>query len=332
MMASVSATWPMGAALSRRIDKAMDVILHIGAHRCASTSFQRYLRAHSSRLERDGIGVWGPRRTRSGLFHALLPAPDNSMTRTPRQCSIGRVRLKLAENAGRFDTLIVSDENLMGKMRQNTKDASLYNGVRDCMARVHQMFESYVSDVVLNIRSLDTYWASVMGYGVARGYRVPDARDLDRLVRSKRSWRDVVTDVAHATPGARLWVLPFETFAGRPDIQLAALANVEAPRHHLRDRINTTPCLSELKQRIDPTQAARLPDGNGRWNPFSPEQVAVFRESYADDVMWLMAGADGQAWLMDDPDTKWTGLDPVSTKKTRGSPNDDQERRMESAG
>lgn len=332
MIAAVSAPWPKGAALSRRISKAMDVILHIGAHRCASTTFQRYLRLNVTALKEDGVGVWGPRRTRSGLFHGLVPEPGSLGDQARYRRGVGRIRINLEQCAGHLDTLVVSDENMIGNMRLNLKASALYRGVGARMARFHHAFQGYVSDVLLNIRSPETYWTSTIAHSVMRGRRVPDAQDLKRLCRSDRSWRDVMTDLAAAMPGTRLWVLPFETFGGRPDMQLTALARVRAPRSHLRDRVNVTPCLPQLKQKIAPSQAARLPDGDGPWQPFSNDQIAAFRESYADDVMWLMAGADGLASLMDDPDKKWAGTNPSRTEETRGSPNDDQERRMEGAG
>lgn len=49
----------------------MDIILHLGAHRTASTSFQRYMRSVSDALAAGGTGFWGPGRTRKGLFHRV---------------------------------------------------------------------------------------------------------------------------------------------------------------------------------------------------------------------------------------------------------------------
>ena len=45
---------------------------------------------------------------------------------------------------------------------------------------------------------------------------------------------------------------------------------------------------------------AHLAMGEGRWNPFNEEQTAKLREAYADDMMWLTAGADGLATLTED--------------------------------
>ena len=134
-----------------------------------------------------------------------------------------------------------------------------------------------------------------------------------------------------AMPGARLWVLPFETFAGRPDAQLAAVSATSAPGTHARDWLNATPRLPELRALTRPVGAG-LPAGDGRWQPFAPAQAAALRETYADDLMWLAAGADGLAWLMDDPDKKWTGSNLSAKDMTRGRRYDDEERPMANSG
>ncbi|MDK3074940.1 hypothetical protein QO034_17765 [Sedimentitalea sp. JM2-8] len=84
--------------------------------------------------------------------------------------------------------------------------------------------------------------------------------------------------------------------------------------------------------RPETQRAAQLPEGDGRRQPFPAEQIAVFRGSYADDLMWMSAGADGLARPMDDPDKTGAGPNLPSTDTTRGRPNDNQERRMEGAG
>ncbi|MCF6192421.1 MAG: tetratricopeptide repeat protein [Candidatus Hydrothermae bacterium] len=54
----------------------MDVILHIGAHRTGTTTFQTYLEDNRDHLNEIGTEFWGPNRTRSGLFSGLVKRPD----------------------------------------------------------------------------------------------------------------------------------------------------------------------------------------------------------------------------------------------------------------
>lgn len=317
---------PIGAALAQRIRAAMEVILHIGAHRCATTSFQHYLRKNTDSLTRQGIGAWGPFRTRNGLFRGILPGPVAANGRDQHRRAIGRVRMNLGRSAALgLRWMVVSDENMLGSIRENLRFGELYSGAGERLARFHQAFGGQVTDIVLNIRAPNTYWASALAFSLTRGRDLPSAAALSRLSTSPRSWRDVVTDVACAMPGARLWVTPFERFAGRPEAQLAALTGGSLPLTHARDWLNAAPRLPELRGL---PCGQRLPQGEGRWQPFSPAQQAEMQDSYADDLMWLTGGADGLARIIPDKTRKTVGLNPPETDLTRGRRYGDEERRM----
>lgn len=311
----------------------MRVTLHIGAHRCATTTFQNYLRHNAEDLRAGArIGFWGPRRTRRGLLSGLIPAPGPVPRRDMQRRAEGRVRINLAKAADKgLEQLIVSDENMMGSMRENAAMAALYCGVGERMARVGQAFGGQIGTVILNIRAQDSYWPSALGYLTARGRAVPSPTLQERIAASTRGWRDVITDIACALPEARLQVLPFEVFGGRPDVQLATMTGQRAPTRHAREWLNATPRLPDLRGMVCDEVAGRLPAGNGRWNPFGPECRAALREAYADDMMWLAAGADGLAELIQNPDNKRPGQSPAANDLTRGRPDDDEARGMAQA-
>lgn len=325
-MAAFPETWPDGAARTERTGTAMDVILHIGAHLCATTTFQDYLRRNRADLS---AAVWDPRRTRHGLFAGLLPdaasAPKGAATRR----AVGRIRLNLARCAeAGTPRLIVSDPAMMGTLRANLRMGTLYCGLGERMARLGQAFEGYPVKVALNIRALDTYWAAALAQAITGGHGLPAPQRLVRLAETPRSWRDVIEELACALPGAELRVLPFEVFGGRPEAQLAAIVPGPVPTGHARGWLNATPRLPELRAWLGP-EAAALPAGGNRWQPFTEAQGAALREIYADDMMWLAGGAGGLARLADDPDKTdtqrtWAGAAPPQQDLTRGR-RDEQE-------
>lgn len=325
--------WPSGAAFGQKVLSAMNVILHIGAHRCATTSFQHYLRHNTSRLQDQGIGFWGPWRTRNGLFSGVLPGgPVGPGVRDAHKRAAGRIRLACARShAAGTGTLLVSDENIMGSVRNNIRLGDLYCGVGERVARFAEAFGDHLTDIVVNIRSQDHYWASALGYTVARGRALPGSAALAGLARSARGWRDVVTDVAVSAGGKRVWVLPFETFAGQPEAQLAVLTGAVPPLAEARTWLNRTPPLEQLRAEADPDVSARLPGGEGRWSPFAPGDAAALRETYADDMMWLTGGADGCARLVTGRDIPRRGLNRPGSDLTRGRTDDDQDRRVAQA-
>ena len=289
---------PRGLALCRGARAGMDVILHVGAHRTGSTSFQRYMRDNHVALARAKIGFWGPKRTRGGLLSGLADVPHSPADRKAAQRAVGRVQVNLARaRKDGLRQLVVSDENLLGLMRRNLTRQSLYRYAGDRMARFGYAFGDSVKTVSLQIRSLDDYWESVISYAVAMGDPVPDADKLDRLVTQPRGWRHVVTDMACAFPDAAIVVTPFERMAGQANRLLETMTGVaDLPRRGGNMWVNQRPNLADLRAQIaQREERATLPAGEGPWRPFDSEQRAALREAYADDLFWLRAGADGLA-------------------------------------
>lgn len=281
----------------------MDIILHVGAHRCASTSFQHYLRTNTVALRARGTAVWGPLRLRRGMLHGLGNQPRTAAEGRAALRARGRVRMNLATAAqAGHSQLLVSEENLLGSIRANLRRHRLYRDAGERMARVAGAFGS-VARVVLVVRPQDEYWASATGYGIARGLSAPTPDRLDRIVAQPRSWRDVVTDLACAVPEAEVLVLPFDRVAGRPDMLLrAASGEAVAPREGREAWRLPTPSTAALRAILrERGETTPMPAGNGRWTPFNDLQRAALRETWADDLFWLRAGADGLAhWLEED--------------------------------
>lgn len=319
---------PDGAARNPKPGVSMDVVLHVGAHRCATTSFQHYLRVNGRRLTEQGIGLWGPLRTRGGLLGAVMAPPGRDDLRARMA---GRLRRNLARlDAAGLRVLLVSDENMLGYLRDNRLAGELYPDAGARIAAHAAAFGDRLRVVVLNLRAHDTYWTSALGFGVMRGWGLPGPAVLNRLAGRTRGWREVVSEVAAAAPQARLLVLPFEGFAGRPGAQLAAITGQPAPPDFARRRLNATPGLDRLCQMLPPAQAARLPAGAGRWAPFSAPQLAALRQRHAADMEWLSAGADGLARLIEGTDNMIAGQSP-RWHMTRGR-RDDHHRKLAGAG
>ena len=127
----------------------MKVILHIGAHRTGTISFQSYIRRHSKELRDDGLGFWGPMRTRKGLFAGVQPTPG--FGRTAARRARGRILLNLKKaQAQGVETLFVSDENMMGSVRMNLRKSRLYPDIGERLARYIWAFDQRIDKIVLS--------------------------------------------------------------------------------------------------------------------------------------------------------------------------------------
>jgi len=298
MIGSKHRTVLMVGALLMGAWRALDIILHLGAHRTASTSFQSYLSKRSNALDKRGIAVWAPERTRSGLFSGLVCRPeDRSHVHVMRGVhSSGLIRSEASrlENAG-TKQLLVSEENMIGAVRDNLRQKSLYPSVAARLERFRAGFGDKCTRIGLAIRDYEGYWSSSLAFAVARGHRFPSRCDLNMLALQPRRWRDVIGDVARTFPNAEIVVWPFEKFAARADVPFSALTGQQAPR--ISDHwCNKSPNLLRLRQVLsEAMRPVDLPHGIGRWNPFNAAQSQLMHAAYEADLEWCRAGAGGLA-------------------------------------
>jgi len=306
----------------------LDITLHVGAHRTASTSFQCYLRANREALAQQQVGFWGPWRTRGGLLHGIAEPTGQAPLPGRQDRGSGRVQLALdgARRSG-VQQLLVSDENMLGTPRRCARKGVLYPDAGERVARLCAAFGG-VQRICLTIRSLNMWWASLFAYLVPRGEGLPTAAQLAQIATAPRSWRHVITDLSEACPQAEIRVMPFDAFSDRPDGLLRQMTDLPMvppapPGAFWKNRhLDLAALRAELAARGD--DPAQLPAGSGRYMPFDAAQTAALREAYTDDLFWLTAGAEGRATLMTDPDPEPRGTDRAGVLTERGHSHDRQ--------
>ncbi len=315
----------------------MDVILHVGAHRTGTTTLQRFLAANRAALAGHGIAVWGPERTRDGLFSGLVKAPHRitleDERRGRRSCGMIRVELQRLADRG-IGTLIVSEENMIGSMENNIFNRRLYPHAGERLERFFDGFGAQTVRVALGVRSYDRAWASALGYFLKAGFPLPEDAGIRALAEQPGRWRHVVRRIAQVFPAAKLAVWPFEALVGLPEVQLAALLGrpLPGPFAATREWHNAGPSRAALHGLLagagaPPAALARIGAGPGAWHPFTPGETAMMRAAYAQDLGWLRAGAEGLATYTDSP-----AAEPGATGQRRGGQNDQQHGRMARTG
>lgn len=313
----------------------VDVILHLGAHRTGTTTLQVYLENNRDNLNQIGTEFWGGNRTRSGLFSGLVKRPceitHDAVLRGERSSGLIRMELDRLTHC-LVDTLIVSEENMIGVMGNNLEQAQLYPDAKARLQRFAPAFEHRCKRIALSVRSYDKYWASVMAFLVERGHEMPCDDLLDRLVTQPRRWRDVIGEIASVFPRAQLMVWPFEGLIGQVDAQLATLngGRVPATMRGRDDWHNASAGLGKLRQvlkdRGQHRRASQIPAGDSRWQPFADNHIAAFRDQYADDINWLRSGADGIATYVENADSGAADIDLRPHNQERGHFHDQEER------
>ncbi|CTQ51325.1 hypothetical protein JDO7802_03364 [Jannaschia donghaensis] len=305
------------------------VTLHLGAHRTGTTAVQHLLRRNDEYLAARGIATWGPDRTRGGMLGGIGGDPGRIDARRNVRAhrAAGRIAMLRAQLATvGTHRIVLSDENLLGGLRENLLLCRLYPTVTTRLDRVAAAIPG-IDHVVLSIRSPDAWWTSAFACLMTRGFAAPDRATLDAVLRTRRSWRAVVTDVAAALPHARLTVWTHEDMATRADAAVHRLTG-EVPQVRNVARLNASPDCATLQARLlDEGCVTRLPDVAGHYAPFSPDERASLRGRYDDDLAWLRDGADGLI-EMETPATTSPAEGPFRDRRPRYG----RDRRQEAMG
>lgn len=284
----------------------MQITLHFGAHRTASTTLQRVLGASRDTLQAQGIAYWGPKRTRNGLFEGLTGQRETAMPWRQRRPgrSVGRVSMALDEswqNGAR--QLIVSEENMLGTMRRTLAFGALYPDAAERIARIAKAFGGRADQIGLCLRSYDHWWASALGFQMLRGGPLPTTDLIQTLLEQHRRWRDIVTELAAAFPNACIKVWTFEALAAQPEAILAGLLGPGLGRlRGTRDWHNASPTPAMLRQAVRDLGAKEdlISEQCGRFMPFTPSERAKLRGHYIADLAWLRDVAGEQIDYIDD--------------------------------
>lgn len=309
----------------------MEILLHLGAHRTATTTLQHMLGQSHVGLQGAGLAYWGPKRLRAGLFDGLYNGDDTLLPGKARRAQ-ARIRLQARSIADQGTALLfVSEENMLGNMRRLLGQTRLYDGAGARVARFAQGFDGHGMTLGLSIRCYDAFWTSVIGWRLRHGGALPDTALCERLITQPRRWRHVIADLAQAMPGIAIRVWTHEAMAGRPDYLIAQLTGAKLVMRWQDAWRNPTPHAARMIadcRDADMKGAEMLPQRAGRFMPFSTHQRAILRAQYQEDLDWLAAGAGGLATYIDTAGAKTHGR----TGQERGRPDDQDDGCLAQAG
>ncbi|MEP0962520.1 MAG: hypothetical protein ABJQ70_05150 [Roseobacter sp.] len=309
----------------------MDVILHLGAHRTGTASFQDYMHQQALPLREQGVEFWGPGIVHGGTFTPTTKGAKNS-ARKKKTIPVGQ---RLAEAKARgVKQLILSDADVLGSIANNLQEAALYPKAVDRLSAFQKAFGTPVHRVLFSPRSLELYWCSALSQAVVNAEPIPSTERLCNIAMSQRGWRDVVADIAKAFPNSSIEILPYEKCVGRPEVVLQAVTDAVVPLDVKREWLNRTPTLPALRRVLNDlgTVPKALPFGMGKWNPFQNEEHVALREMHADDMMWLISGADGLATLSEDCRKQRAGQTPPLVAQVKGRCDELEERQVARPG
>lgn len=309
-------------ALARKA-ALMDVILHIGAHRTATTALQHHLSVHREELSQAGIGYWGPKITRSGLFRGAIggsmPVLPWQERRFAGRCAM---RAEGARQAG-ISKLIISDENLLGSLRGALEDTRLYGDAGRRVTAYAKGFAGHRLTIALCVRDYADWWTSALAFRLVRGGPLPRTALREHLVTQPRRWRTIVEELARLLPDANIILWTYDGLAQSPHRIVEEFTDIATPVLKSPWR-NVRPTAEQLRQLmldcdVDPDAFGWPQD---QFDPFAPHEAEALRAQYAEDLNWLANGAGGFADFIDAPpaqtgERSQDGRGPINDRENR---------------
>lgn len=280
--------------------------LHLGAHKTATTHVQQVLERIGPGLAPTGLHVVPPAAARRASM-TMMRRRDRVLHLIGRT-DPAQLRRALLSDAARPETVLVSDENVLGRL-EDALDPVCYRGLTWRLRLLRRAIDGDPVTVFLAIRRMDRFLPAI--YAQILRHRPPPksfaAIKADLLNRPPR-WSDVADRIAAALPGTELRLWRYEDYAGNERAVLSQLCGSDpGPLPEVPRPAET---MTPSARRIAEIEALPRPRDRGAWiatvrdllakpeaegappyRPFDAAESARLGEAYASDCAELEAQA-----------------------------------------
>ncbi len=276
----------MSAVLSRFLERGQ-VVLHLGAHKTATTYLQMALKAQRAALLAGGTAVILPSDLRRGGRaarvdeHGEAPGLEAQLFALASDPSTRRI--------------VVSEENFIGSTGHNLTRKSLYPSILRRLGKLPGELNHPHVRILFSLRDYGPFLSSGVTTAVRRGKIFDEDALKAAFLLLHRNWVDVVEDLRGLFPAARLVLWRYEAFAEseakicaqidpgfapRPQKRAFQTLSRDAMQQILHELTNNT--TGELPRQIV-RRAARISpisDTNPAYSLWNAEEARHLSQSY----------------------------------------------------
>lgn len=268
-------------------------IVHIGAHKTATTYMQKKLAINMAELNQRGFHYDPLEVLRRNFTNTL----QNTGKGNPAFVAALRDKIKVQD-------VIVSEENLPGVPGDLVLNGVYYAHARERLALVGSLLDLDAPEVFLALREYSSFLVSMYCEYIRHREFIRFDDYFERYQKSGFSWIKVISDITEALPNARLKIWDFSKFRTiENDVFSAMLGQdasfLKAPEGPVRESfsdaalrayeaLSTVLSHQEMKNLINPISRA-LPKGDVHkaFNPLAADVAAVLKEQYRQDLQTI---------------------------------------------
>ena len=269
------------------------MILHIGAHKTATSYMQKKLAQNIDLLAGRGVH-YTPldvmRKEFTPLINETAPAESEWLT--------------ALRTTGGTMNLLLSEENIMGVPGDIVREGHYYVSARQRLTRTCQMLDAEAPEIYLGLRDYAGFTVSMYSEYIRHRPFLPFSDYLDIYEKSDFSWIRVIEDVLAATPSAKLTIWDFANFRAIENDVFSAMLGFDAgilasPEGMVRESFSDAAMRAfaalsgalthgEMKKLINPI-ARNLPKGadHPAYDPLTPEAKEQMRARYKADLVTI---------------------------------------------
>lgn len=181
------------------------VVLHLGAHKTASTHFSEVIYRNLSLARAAGVKVPRKGPLREHVTHVLSGLKDGK----PVPQDNARAAQGLAAGA---EALLLMDENILGTPRNLFSADGMYPRAARRTGRAARLFDGAQVEIMLALRNPATFIAASWSESLRSDNFRPFRTYLEGVRVEDISWFHIVRDMREAAPGARFTVWRFEDY------------------------------------------------------------------------------------------------------------------------
>ena len=236
-----------------------EVVVHLGAHKTATTYIQSVLKERRTALEAEGVAVLLPGDLRStgvlGRSRSECVGVVEEGDKTGPDVS--DLLNDLAANPA-TRRIVISEESIIGAPRSNLSTKSLYpDMIRKCRRLPVALNHPNVT-FLFALRDYGSFFSSNVTTAVRRG----NVFALDALrpafLTLHRNWLDVVNDLRQAFPAVTLQIWRYEDFGQNETRVFAKFADSLAPTRSRRVfKTLSRDAMAHILAQADPSKTPR---------------------------------------------------------------------------
>ena len=238
------------------------VVLHLGAHKTASTHFSEVVYNNLPLAKAAGMAVPRKGPLREHVTHVLSKLNDNKPVPEAKTLAAK----SLAEGA---KGLLLMDENILGTPKNLFSSEGMYPRAARRTGRTARLFSGVQVDIMLALRNPATFVAASWSESLRSNTFRPFREYLEGTRAQDISWYPIVRDMQAAAPKARFAIWRFEDYRALQDRLFAVALGYDPSKPPTFDPIEM-PVRVGLSQRALDTVTSKVQLGG---DPLSEEEV-----------------------------------------------------------